>query len=111
MNQPRKRRPKLKKVNISARDQWQKIVSSVDTDHIPARLLNSVVINLIDGTKVRLDIKELLAAGNDPDELDDNLRSKFKDLDNIIHDVDFYIDLDTVANTVQPITDQILKNL
>jgi len=111
MTPPKRKRPKLKKINISSRSQWQNIIRDVDTDHIPIRLVNAIGINLIDGTKVTINIRELIAAGNDPEELDQVLRSKFASLDNIIQDVDFYVDIEAVANAVQPLTDQILKDL
>jgi hypothetical protein len=39
------------------------------------------------------------------------LDSKLKALDHIIEDVDFFVSIDDVVNTVQPITDEILKDL
>jgi len=34
-----------------------------------------------------------------------------KQMDEIIKDVDFFISIETVAKTVQPVTDDILKSL
>jgi hypothetical protein len=53
----------------------------------------------------------LLAEGNDPETLDRALKTKMRDLDHIIKDVDFFINVDAVADAVQPLTDQILKDL
>jgi len=74
-------------------------------------MLQAISVNLIDGTRVRINIKDLLDAGADPDELEQSMRLKIETLDAIIKDVDFYIDIDAVANTVQPMTDHILRNL
>lgn len=113
MNPPqrKKRQPKLKKVNVSAREQWKKILREVDKDEIPIGLLLSIDVNLIDGTQVNIDIRELIKEGNDPDQLKKTLDKKFHDMDDIINDIDFYINIDEIAKTVQPITDEILKNL
>ena len=47
----------------------------------------------------------------DIDKSDAPISCLLKALDHIIDDVDFYISVDSVAKTVQPITDSILKDL
>ena len=83
----------------------------VDKDEIPIGLLLSITVNLIDGSKVKIDVKELINEGNDPDMLEELLDKKLREMDAYIEDIDFYINIDDVARTVQPITDHILKNL
>lgn len=104
-------RPKLKKVNVSAKEQWRRILREVDKDDIPVNMLIGLDVNLIDGTVVKINIKELLAEGTDPDVLGQMLDLKLKALDDIIKDVSFMVSIDEVANIVQPMTDRILKNL
>jgi hypothetical protein len=109
---PRKKpRPKLKKINVSPRDQWKKILKDVEKNEIPITLLRSLNVNLIDGTVVNIDVKELIDEGNDPSAIEEMLDSRLTALDHIIVDVDFYVDVDDVAKAIQPITDQILKDL
>lgn len=103
--------PKLKKVNVSKKAQWNQILKDIDKDEIPIDLLQSMSVNLIDGTKVSINIKELISAGHSPDDLEELLDLKLKAIDEFIVDIDFYVNVDDVAKTVQPITDQILKNL
>jgi hypothetical protein len=107
----RKPRPKLKKINISSRAQWKKILKDVEKTEIPVHLLASIGVNLIDGSTVNIDIKELLAAGNPPEVLEELLDLKFQALDNIIVDIDFFVNMDTVVESVQPITNQLLRKL
>lgn len=110
--QPRKKpRAKLKRINASARDQWKRILKDVEKKEIPIHLLQSMDVNLIDGTVVNIDVKELLNSGHDPDDIEQLLDLKLKSLDHIIVDVDFFVSIDDVVKTVQPITDQILKDL
>lgn len=115
MNQPspRKRKPrsKLKKINVSSKQYWSVILKEIDKEHIPINLLLSMTVNLIDGTQVKIDIRELLNQGNDPDDLEDKIQSRIKTLDAIIKDIDFFIDVEAVADAVQPLTDEILKDL
>lgn len=110
--QPRKKpRPKLKRINVSAREQWRRILKDVDKNEIPITLLQSINVNLVDGTVVNIDVKELIKAGHDPDAVEQLLDLKLKSLDHIIEDVDFFVSIDDVVKTVQPITDRILKDL
>ena len=108
--QPRKK-PKLKRVNVNQRAQWREILKDVDKDDIPIDLLLLISVNLIDGTRVNIDVKELLAEGQDPREVEQLLDSRFRALDMFIKDIDFFVNVDDVVRTVQPITDQILKDL
>lgn len=109
---PRKpRKPKSKKINVSVRQQWETILKSVSKDEVPVELLESLTVNLIDGTKVSIDIKELLDEGRKPRDIEKHINSRLEDLDNLIVDVDFFICIDSVVSTVQPITDAVLKNI
>lgn len=109
---PRKnRQPKLKKVNVSAKAQWRQILKDVDKDEIPIDLLLSISVNLIDGTQININVRDLIDQGTDPKALERMLDEKFAALDDYIYDIDFMVSIDTVASRVQPITDQILKDL
>lgn len=105
------RKNQSKRINIDARERWKSILKSVTKDEVPVALIKSVTVNLIDGTQVEIDVLELLEQGYDTDEIESMLNSRLKKLDEIIKDVDFFINVDSVASTVQPVTDDILKNL
>ena len=112
MSEPSKRkRPRLKRLNITAREKWGKILKDVKKQEVPITLLESITVSLLDGTKVNNNIKELINDGMDPDEIENVLNQKLQELDHIIKEVDFFVSLDEVANTVQPITDIFLKDL
>jgi hypothetical protein len=110
--QPRKKpRSKLKKINVSAKDQWKRILRDIEKEEIPITLLRAISVNLVDGTIVNIDVKELIKEGHDPEVIEEMLDLRLKSLDHIIEDVDFFVDIDYVVKTVQPINDQILKYL
>lgn len=103
--------PKLKRLNITAREKWGKILKEVEKQEVPITLLESITVGLIDGTKVQINIKELIDDGMDPDDIENALNKKLQELDHIINDINFFVSLDDVAKTVQPITDAFLKDL
>ena len=108
---PKKPRQKSKRLNLNTKEQWESILRSVEKKEVPITLLESVSVNLTDGTVVNINIKELLDEGNDPDILEKMLKTKFSTLDHIIEDIDFYISVSAVQKAVQPATDELLKNL
>jgi hypothetical protein len=102
---------KSKRLNLNKKEQWERILKDVEKKEIPITCLESISVNLKDGTCVTVDIKQLLAEGQDPDALELAINNKLDALDDIIDDVDFYISVESVAKTVQPITDNLLKDL
>jgi uncharacterized membrane-anchored protein YjiN (DUF445 family) len=110
--QPKKpQRNKAKKVNMTVKKRWQDIVNDVDKNKVPVTVLQRIVVRLIDGTDLSIDIKQLIRDGLDESEIEEMLDEKFEDLDQYINNVDFFVDLDKVVNTVQPETDKVLKGL
>ena len=112
MTQPKRpRKPKSKKISISVRAQWESILKSVTKEEVPVELLQSLCVNLSDGTKVTVGIKDLLAEGRNPRDIERHINERLEELDDMIIDVDFFIDIDEVTNTVGPLTEKILKNI
>jgi hypothetical protein len=105
------RQPKSKRLNLNSKAQWESILKSVEKKEVPIAMLNSLTVNLRDGTVVNINIRELLDEGNDPDELELMIKHKLKALDKFIDDIDFFISVTAVQQMVQPATDQLLKNL
>ena len=110
-DQPKRKRPRLKRLNVTAREKWNKILKDVEKQEVPVTLLEAISVLLIDGTEVRIDIKELLGEGMEANDIEQMLNEKLAELDHIIKDVDFYVNIDDVAGMVQPITDSFLKDL
>ena len=107
--QPRK--SKRLKLLITERDKWKQILAQVDTPEAPISVIQKIEIELVDGTMVDINVQELLADGFDEYELEEAINSRLDANEHIIKDANFFIDADHVANTVQPITNSILKNL
>jgi hypothetical protein len=110
--QPKKpQRPRSKRLKVGKKAEWERILKDVEKNEVPINCLQSITVNLKDGTSVKVDIKQLIAEGNDPEVVEFMINSKLKALDDIIIDVDFFINIDSVAEVIQPITDSILKDL
>jgi hypothetical protein len=108
---PRKPRQKSKRLKLSRKEEWTKILKDVEKNEVPVSFLRAITVNLMDDTVVEINITELLEEGVDPEVIEVQLNQQLKDLDAYIKDVDFYINIDSVSKVVQKFTDRLLKNL
>ena len=109
--QQKPKQPKPKKLNLTQKQKWRAILAEVDKQEIPVHVLERLVVHLKDGTEVEVNVKELLAEGNDPLLLEKHINSRLDSLDHIIDNVDFFVDVDSVVKTIQPETDRLLANI
>ena len=110
--EPKKpRQPKSKRLNLNRKDQWEKLIKEINKEQVPIGVLRYITVNLKDGTSVDVNIAEMLDEGAEPEYVEQLINKKLHDLDDIIQDVDFHISVDSVAKFIQPITDQLLKDL
>lgn len=111
--QPKKpqRNTKAKKLSLDPKKTWQQIVNNVDKREVPIEILRHITVNLIDGTTLTINVRELIDDGQDPNEIEALLDEKFSQLDQYIEKVDFFVDIERVVSTVQPETEKVLKGL
>lgn len=60
---------------------------------------------------MNINVQDLLTEGFSPDFLEDEINRRLEELEFLIENVDFHINVEDVAKTVQPATDSLLKNL
>jgi hypothetical protein len=105
------RQPKSRRLNLNSKDKWEKLLKEVNKEQVPISVLRYITVNLKDGTSVDVNIADMLDEGADPAFIEKLINQKLEDLDDYIQDVDFHINVDSVARVVQPFTDQLLKDL
>jgi hypothetical protein len=87
------------------------LLKEVNKEQVPIGVLRYITVNLKDGTSVDVNVAEMLADGEDPEQVERMINDRLNALDDYIHDVDFHISVDSVAKVVQPFTDKLLKDL
>ena len=112
MSMPKKpRKSKSKLIHVGIRRKWESILKDITKDEVPVQMLESITVNLLDDTRVSINIKDLIGQGHSPLEIEHRINSKLESLDDQIVDVDFSISIDAVANTIEPMTNNVLKNI
>mgnify|MGYP000583543870 FL=1 len=90
---------------------WEDLVEGVDKTDVPIDCIKRVVIKLKDGRRRYLNMSTLRKKGLDPIELEGVLNQKLEEYDKQIQNVDFFVDVDQVADLIQPETDKMLGGL
>jgi hypothetical protein len=88
---------------------WEHIVEEVDKVRIPVEFIKKLVIKL-DGRRQRtINIKSLFKQGLDGDEIEVAIIRKLEEHDHEMVAIEFILDIEGIAETVQPKTDELLK--
>ena len=92
-------------------DRWERIVADVNKTDVPLECIKKVVIKLEGKRQRTINIHTLQKQGLAIEEIEALLTRTFTQLDEEIVDVDFVVDIGSVAEMVQPETDKILKGI
>jgi hypothetical protein len=92
-------------------DRWESIVNEVSKTDVPLECIKKVVIKLAGGRQRTINVHTLQKQGLTLEDIEALLTRTFTELDHEIRDVDFVVDISSVAKLVQPETDKLLGNL
>jgi hypothetical protein len=92
-------------------DQWELIISEVNKTDVPLECIKKIVLKLMGGKQRTVNIHTLIKQGLALEEIEALVTRTFRELDEDIRDVDFVVDIKSVAALVQPETDKILGRL
>jgi hypothetical protein len=92
-------------------EKWENVVSSVDKEHIPIDCVKKVTLKLKGNRQKTINLETLRRNGLDIEEIESVLSRTMTELGSSILNVDFVIDVKTVAEHVQPMTDKFLRQL
>lgn len=103
------------KLSTKFLDKWNHIINDVEKTDIPTHLIDKLVIKLYnngDEEKQQqvIDITLLKEQGYENSEIEDVINETMYELNDFIDSVDFFLDIDAVAQEVQPLTNILLNN-
>lgn len=91
--------------------QWERILADVNKTDVPLECIKKVLVKLTGGRQKTINIHSLRKQGLDLVEVEHMLTRFINEHDHEIRDMDFVIDVESVANLVQPETDKLLGRL
>lgn len=92
-------------------EKWEKLLEGVDKEKIPLEFIKKLIIKLRGRRQQTVNIEKLLDQGLDPEEIEDVISGRLIELDELVVGIEFILNVETIAETVQPETDRLLNGL
>ena len=92
-------------------EKWEHILEDVEKQKIPINFIKKVVIKLMGKKHQTLNIEKFLNQGLEPEQVEDLVNKRLTELDDLVTSVEFILNVQSIADTVQPETDRLLNGL
>lgn len=92
-------------------EKWEHIVEDVDKTKVPVEFIRKLIVRMRGRKQRTINIRTLLKQGLEPDEIEEVVHRTLDELDEDMVGIEFELDIESIAETVQPHTDDILKKL
>ena len=90
---------------------WEHILEDVEKNKIPIQFIKKLIIKLQGKKQQTINIEKFLSQGLDPEQVEEAVSRKLNELDDRITSVEFVLNVQSIADTVQPETDKLLGRL
>jgi hypothetical protein len=92
-------------------EKWEHILEDVEKNRIPVQFIKKLIIKLEGKKQQTINIQKFLSQGLDPEQIEEAVGRKLEELDDMIVSVEFVLNVQSIADTVQPETDRLLGKL
>jgi len=90
---------------------WSHIVDEVNKTNVPIECIKKITIRLYGGKRKSINIATLRKQGLEVEEIETVVNRTLIELGDEVRDVDFILDINAVADIIQPETDKLLNGL
>lgn len=91
--------------------QWEDIVNDVEKAHVPIECVKKVVFRHRDKRRKTINFQTLKKQNLNLDEISSAVERYIQDNDDSIASMEFVLDIEAVAEILQPETDKLLKHI
>lgn len=92
-------------------EKWENIIEDVEKTKIPVEFIKKLILKLKGRRQKTINIQTLLDQGLEPEEIEEVVSRRLEELDEQMTGIEFVLDIQGIADAVQPETDKILKRL
>jgi hypothetical protein len=92
-------------------EKWEHLIQGVDKEKIPVEFLKKLIVKLPGRRQRTINIQQLVDQGLDPDEIEEEISDRLKEFGDDIISIEFILDIESIAEVVQPETDHLLRGL
>jgi hypothetical protein len=90
---------------------WEHILEDVDKVNVPVQFIRKIIVRMTGKKQHTINIQSLMKQGLDPEEIEEVISRKLLELDPLITSFEFVLNVESIAETVQPQTDKLLGKL
>ena len=90
---------------------WEHILEDVEKQKIPIQFIKKFIIKLQGKKQQTINISRMLEQGLEPEQIEEAVSRKLFELDEQVVSVEFVLNVQSIAETVQPETDRLLNKL
>ena len=90
---------------------WEQIVNDVDKNHCPIECVKKVVFKTTDRKQKTINLRQLRKQGFNNDSIEQAVSVYISENDGLIASMDLVLDVEAVAEIIQPETDKLLKGI
>jgi hypothetical protein len=92
-------------------EKWEHILEDVEKQKIPVQFIKKLIIKLQGKRQQTINVERFLKQGLDPEQIEEAVSRKLNELDDEIVNVEFILNVQSIAQVVQPETDKLLGRL
>ena len=92
-------------------EKWEHIISGVEPTNVPLECIERLIVKLPNRRRKTINLSALRKQGLSEEELETVINRQLSELEADIVNVSFYVDVELVAELVQPVTESVLKEL
>ena len=90
---------------------WEHILEDIEKSKVPVQFIKKIVVRMVGKKQHTINIQSLLKQGLEPEEIEEVVSRKLNELDPLITSFEFILNVESIADTVQPQTDKLLNKL
>ncbi len=90
---------------------WERLLEDVEKQKIPVEFIKKLILKLEGKRQQTINIEKLINQGLDPDQVEEVVSRKLNELDDEVVSIEFVLNVQSIAETVQPETDKLLNGL
>lgn len=90
---------------------WESIVRDVDKDHLPIECVKKIIFKIADKRQKTINLNTLRQQNVDEDAINEAIENFIRENEESIRSMELIVDVEAVAEIVQPETDKLLKDL
>lgn len=90
---------------------WERLLEGVDKQKVPVEFIKKLILRLEGKRQKTINIERFLNQGLEPEEIEDAISRQLIKLDDEVIGIEFILNVKSIADTVQPETDNLLRGL